>query len=380
MFKTADSPPIIQVDAGLSGGVLRYAEPVIMRAGCAACHNADPLSPRRDWVAGEVGGAQAVIVNLPALLPGFGNSAVPFDTATAITMLELVAALLGVTALMFLLLRRLKQSLRIAARRNLKLNIAREAAEAANASKSRLMANISHELRTPLNAILGFSEMISRESLGAVGNPKYRTYAGNIHQSGERLLAIIKSMVSYADLDNGKVDLNETQIALEPELRRLKHMMAPLTREFPRPVTLIIPPDTPDIRMDRRALRSILGNLLGNAIQYAGAGAQVWIIAGAGEDGVSIEVRDNGVGISARDLKRILLPFERVGDPRYANVDGIGLGLSIAQELAALQGTTLTIDSVLGKGVTATLHVPTSLTRASAAALPREVSRRAAAG
>lgn len=319
-------------------------------------------------------------MTLPALLPGFGKSAVPFDTATVVTMLELVGALLGVTTLMFMLLPRLNMLLRTAAQRNMKLNIAREAAESANASKTRVMANISHELRTPLNAILGFSEMISHQALGEVGNPKYVTYAGDIHQSGKRLLSLIDSMVSHADIETGKIDLDQTRITLEPEFRRLELTMMPLINEFPHPVTLVIPPSTPDIHMDRKALRSILGNLLGNAIQCAGDRAEIWVIAGAGQNGVDIEVRDNGVGIPARDLKRILLPFEHVGDPQHANVEGIGLGLSIAQELAALQGTHLQITSTPGKGTIATLHVPASLVSWPAADTSSGARTRAANG
>ena len=120
--------------------------------------------------------------------------------------------LLGVTGLLFLLLRRLNRSLRAAASRNQSLSVAREAAESANASKTRIMSNISHELRTPLNAIIGFSEMISQEALGSVGNPRYRDYAVDIRDSGERLLSIIENMVSFAEIDSGRVSLNDTEI------------------------------------------------------------------------------------------------------------------------------------------------------------------------
>lgn len=364
-FDSAGSMPIIEVNAGLGSGILRYAEPVIMGAGCVACHNADPQSPRRDWVVGEVGGAQAVVINLPALLPGLGDNAIRVDDATVVIMIGLVAALLFVTTLMFMLLRRLNQSLQIAARQNLKLHIAREAAEVANASKTRMMAHVSHDLRTPLNAIIGFSDLISREALGKVGVAKYLTYANDIHSSGQRLLSIIENMFSYADIGTGEVSLHASEIALGQELQRLKLMMTPLTSEYPRPISLVVPPDIPNVHMDRRALRSILGNLLGNAIQYAGPGAEIWLIAGHAADGVTIEVRDNGAGISAEALKRIMLPFERVSNPYLANDEGIGLGLSIAHELAALQGTTLTITSELKKGTVATLHVPANRTIAS---------------
>jgi len=132
--------------------------------------------------------------------------------------------------------------------------------------------------------------------------------------------------------------------------------------------------------MDRLARRSILGNLLGNAIQHSGSGAEIWVTASVRPEGLGIEVRDNGVGITPRDLKRILLPFEKVGDPTFANVEGLGLGLSIAQELAALQGTTLTITSEPGKGTIATLLIPAARMVRPSPTIEEDPPRRAMAG
>ncbi len=357
-FKTSDSAPIVQVNGSLTGGALRYAEPVVMRAGCASCHNEDPLSPKRDWKDGDVGGVQAVTVALPSLLPGFGSGAIRPDMVTSVTMGGLITGLIGVTFLLFVLLRRLNRSLQLAASRNVKLTVAREAAEQANAGKNRIMSNISHELRTPLNAIIGFSEMISQEALGSVGNPRYRDYATDIRDSGERLLSIIENMVSFAEIDSGQVSLTDVEIDLARELERVRSMMAPLSSEHPHPISIVIPPVFPTLRMDRRALRSILANLLANAVQYSGEGAEIWVIASHHADGVTVEVRDNGVGIAPGDLKRIMQPFERAGDPSFANVEGIGLGLSIAQEMAALHGAGITLDSTPLKGTVASLNVP----------------------
>ncbi len=145
---------------------------------------------------------------------------------------------------------------------------------------------------------------------------------------------------------------------LPAELERVRSMMAPLSTEHPHPISIMIPPVFPALRMDRRALRNILANLLANAVQYSGKGAEIWLIASHHADGVTIEVRDNGVGIPPGDLKRIMQPFERAGDPSFANVEGIGLGLSIAQEMAALHGAGITLESTPEKGTVASLNVP----------------------
>ncbi|HEX4177564.1 MAG TPA: histidine kinase dimerization/phospho-acceptor domain-containing protein, partial [Rhizomicrobium sp.] len=80
-------------------------------------------------------------------------------------------------------------------------------AETANASKTAFLANMSHELRTPLNAILGFSEIISQECFGPVGNERYRDYAGDIHSSGAHLLSLINDLLDVAKIEAGRMDI-----------------------------------------------------------------------------------------------------------------------------------------------------------------------------
>ena len=81
-------------------------------------------------------------------------------------------------------------------------------AEAANASKTAFLANMSHELRTPLNAILGFSEIISQECFGAVGNARYKDYAGDIHSSGAHLLSLINDLLDIAKIETGRMEIS----------------------------------------------------------------------------------------------------------------------------------------------------------------------------
>jgi two-component system cell cycle sensor histidine kinase PleC len=83
----------------------------------------------------------------------------------------------------------------------------RAEAEAANASKTSFLANMSHELRTPLNAILGFSEIIARECLGPVGSPRYKEYAGDIHNSGSHLLSLINDLLDVAKIEAGRMEV-----------------------------------------------------------------------------------------------------------------------------------------------------------------------------
>lgn len=354
---TADSPPWSEVTGGFSGGMLRYAAPVVMRAGCVGCHNSDPDSPRRDWRAGDVRGVQAVSIALPPLLPGLPAllkaGPRPILLATSVLAMLLVLALL-----LFALLRRLKRTMDVALARAEQLNVARQMAESGSAAKSRLMANVSHELRTPLNAIIGFSEMIAHETFGPVGNERYRTYAADIRGSGERLLGIVSNMVDFAEIETGRIDLNDADIDLEAEFGRARSLVTALAESHGVQISLLVPPHMPKLRADRRALRNILTNLLTNAVKHSGAGAHAWLVAVMAGERPRIEVRDDGTGIAPADLDRVQQPFERAGDPAYAAVEGIGLGLPIVHELAALHGATVQIASAPGQGTTVAITFP----------------------
>lgn len=373
----ADAKSYVEVDADLSGGVLRYAEPVVMRAGCVGCHNTHASSPKTDWKTGDVRGVQAVSITLPPLLPGFGNF-LAAGAAPKFAVVAMTAGLILTSVLLFGLLQRLKRMIQLTAARNRQLDEAWRAAEAANAGKSRIMANVSHELRTPLNAIIGFSDMIARETLGAVGNERYRAYAVDIRGSGERLLGIIDNMVDFAEIDSGDLLLVDAVIDLSSECARVCRTLEPLSAEHGVAVAYDCAADLPALRADRRALRHMLVNLVTNAVKYAGAGARAHVTATVGAGELCIGVSDTGVGIAADDLQRILQPFERAADPAYANVDGIGLGLSIVRELAALHGGALAIRSEPGRGTHVTISFPAWRTVPAAGSAPAETAPLAA--
>ncbi|ANK80738.1 MAG: hypothetical protein TEF_07955 [Rhizobiales bacterium NRL2] len=336
---------------------LRHAEPVVMGAGCAACHNTHPDSPRDDWKAGDVRGVQAVSIALPPLFPSLSRVIDP-SNPTFWPMLALLAGLAAICAVFLVLMRRLRRALDYARQRNRQLAQARIHAEAASEAKSRIMANVSHELRTPLNAIIGFSELMGSEAFGPMNNPKYLDYARDIKLSGERLMSFVENLIGFSEIESGAMELRREAVNLDQEVRRVVGLYEPVASEHGVFVRVEPTSAAPVLSVDRRAFRQIVGNLVANAVQYAGPRAivSIRIFGDAMEAGVIIA--DDGVGIAKAELRRLLQPFERAGDPRFANVDGIGLGLPIARELAAMHGGSIWIDSAPGKGLTARVTFP----------------------
>lgn len=234
---------------------------------------------------------------------------------------------------------------------------AKRKAEAASSAKSEFLANMSHELRTPLNAILGFSEII-RDRLFGDNAERYATYGGHINFSGKHLLGLIGDILDLSKIEAGKRELDECETELTPLARDALHFVEPQAAR--KHLTLTLEASTPLIvRADERALRQVLTNLLANAVKFTPDGGSVSLRIASGREGIALAVADNGVGIAATDLEKVL---ENFGQARHdiatTGEHGTGLGLPIVKGLIELHGGTLAIESAVGHGTTVTATLP----------------------
>ena len=228
----------------------------------------------------------------------------------------------------------------------------------ANQTKSRFLANMSHELRTPLNAVLGFSEIMRDQHLGPLSE-RYRSYAEDIHCSAQHLLELINDVLDLSKVEAERRELDLTYLSVEEELRYVSRLMAGEARDCG--VDLVCAPQSvlPPVRADRLALRQVLLNLVSNALKFSEAGDRVELRAVAGGDSLQISVVDEGIGIDAADLRRVLEPFEQVRSNRQRTlVKGTGLGLPLSKGLVELHGGRLWIDSSLGAGTSVSFTLP----------------------
>jgi two-component system cell cycle sensor histidine kinase PleC len=232
-------------------------------------------------------------------------------------------------------------------------------AEAANASKTTFLANMSHELRTPLNAILGFSELISSETLGPVGTPRYRDYAKDINSSGAHLLSLINDILDIAKIESGKMEISPTAVDAREAIEGAVNVIQSRAREKHQTWTIDIAKDLDSLYSDERAFRQIVINLLSNAVKFTPEGGHIAIALRRTADGGSeLCVKDDGPGIPAGLLEQIFMPFNQV-DNRYSRqAGGTGLGLSLVRGLAELHGGRAWIDSDMGRGVRAYVYLP----------------------
>ena len=233
--------------------------------------------------------------------------------------------------------------------------------DALNRTKSRFFAQVTHELRTPLNAILGFSETIRQEIFGPVANPRYREYAGLIHDAGEHLLSLINDLLDEARIEAGKMEVAPIRVGAGALARSALDLVELLAQERNIAIATSGVAACPDLDIDPRAMKQVLVNLLSNAIKYTPPGGQIELRFAAREDGgAAIEIADTGIGMSAADLRIAFEPFGRADAAEARRQQGSGLGLSLARALVRLHGGDLTLASRPGYGTTATVTLPAS--------------------
>jgi signal transduction histidine kinase len=239
------------------------------------------------------------------------------------------------------------------------LRLAKEEAEAASRAKSGFLATVSHELRTPLNAIIGFSEMMLREVLGALGNEQYKTYVGDIHASGSHLLQIINDILDLSKAESGKLELCEDVFDLRDMIRAVDQLTSTRFRDAGLSNATHLPADLPFLRADERKTKQVLLNLVTNATKFTPQGGHVEI-GGAYDDevGLTLTVVDTGIGIAPDDIGRVLEPFVQVDSSLSRQHQGTGLGLPLVKAIMELHGGSLRLDSTVGVGTRVKITFP----------------------
>ncbi len=229
---------------------------------------------------------------------------------------------------------------------------AKERADAANRAKGVFLASMSHEFRTPLNAIMGFAQIMQKESDKQFISDAAKT----ILESGRHLLALINDVLDMSKIDAGKFGLYPEEFRPVNMVKNIINIIKP--KADSKNIDLRYCQVTPFpwiIKGDRKRLRQVLINLLGNAVKFTVEGEVQLTVWYAGTDNESgkgrffFSVKDSGIGIAPEDFDRIMEPFEQVkGDEQYR--EGTGLGLPVSKRIIELMEGTLEIESEVGKG------------------------------
>ena len=230
---------------------------------------------------------------------------------------------------------------------------------AASRTKSEFIANMGHELRTPLNAVIGFSEMLKEQMLGPIGKAAYVSYATDIHTSGVRLRDALNSILDIARIEGGRYQLEEDAVPLRDAVSAAVGSLAEAAERKNIAIETRLDGAPPALRADARAIQQILANLLSNAVKFTGEGGRIVVSASVDAAGDCLfSVVDNGIGIPADQLDKVLEPFHQADASLARKYEGVGLGLSLAAGLMELHGGAIAIASAPNAGTTVTLRFP----------------------
>jgi two-component system, cell cycle sensor histidine kinase PleC len=241
---------------------------------------------------------------------------------------------------------------------NAELILAKRHAEEAGRAKSAFLANMNHELRTPLNAVLGFSEIIRDKLLGK-DLDRYASYAGDIHRSGAHLLNIVNDILDISSIGADKLELHEEKVNFHAVVQESLVMVE--QQAATRGVCLASAASDfgAFIFGDKTKLKQIAINLLSNAIKFTPMGGSIDIaVTAEGDGGLSLTIRDTGIGMSSDEIRDALELFHQVDSSLSRRFEGTGLGLPLAVQLTELHGGTLVIESTPGIGTAAVVRFP----------------------
>jgi signal transduction histidine kinase len=293
--------------------------------------------------------------------------------------------LIGVLVVSFLLASRLSEALGDAEISRREALEARDAAQAANRTKSTFLANMSHELRTPMNAILGYSEMLIDEAEDL--NVKQLTPDLNkIRRAGRHLLSLIDDILDLSKIEAGKMTLFVEEIDVASLVGEVATTIQPLIERNFNKLEVNVAPDCGQIRADLVKVRQTLLNLLSNATKFTERGRITLSVrrmkpnlasnyansaAHHSTERIQFSIKDTGIGMTPEQQGKLFQPFSQTDTSTTRKYGGTGLGLAISRRFCQLMGGDISVTSAAGQGSIFTVDLPVKMAETpSEGALP----------
>lgn len=240
------------------------------------------------------------------------------------------------------------------------LQLAKEAAETANRSKSAFLANMSHELRTPLNAILGYSEMLTEDARD-FGYEDIVPDLDKIQSAGTHLLSLINSVLDLSKIEAGRMELYLETFHVRDMVQDVVVTINPLIDKNFNTLTVNVSPDVETMHADVTKVRQTLFNLLSNAAKFTKNGQiaiEVWKVFENDKSWVMLAVEDTGIGMTKEQVEAVFKEFTQADASTTRRYGGTGLGLTISRRFCQMMGGDIMVESEYNKGTIFTIILP----------------------
>ncbi|WP_317899643.1 sensor histidine kinase [Aurantibacillus circumpalustris] len=223
--------------------------------------------------------------------------------------------------------------------------------------KNDFISNMTHEFKTPISTISLASEMLGDESISQTPEKKHR-YIKMIRDENKRLSVLVESILQTSILDKGEFKLKLSEVDIHEIINTAINNTHLLINQRQGSVNTFLKAQKFKLQADRVHLTNIIFNLIDNAIKYSLDVPEITISTYNTAEGIMIQVKDNGMGISKENQRKIFDKFYRVPTGNVHNVKGFGLGLSYVLAVILKHGGTISVNSEVGKGSTFNVHLP----------------------
>lgn len=234
--------------------------------------------------------------------------------------------------------------------------IAEELAEA-NRLKSEYLSNTSHELRTPIATIMGYGHLLAEEACGPLTEEQKKAMA-RLMENARNLRGLVDEILDYSKLEKRETGLSMKRQEVGVLLDEIRRDLAFLESKRPYRIQYEIEGGIPPIETDWGKLKSILINILDNALKFTGSGEVKLSIRNRSNGAVAFVVSDTGIGIPRDQIPLIFDKFRQLDGSAARRYEGTGLGLTITKNLVELIGGKIEVESEMGKGSTFTVTIP----------------------